>query len=206
MSFYAGNIEGALSAWIGNIALPESNRSCFDRLSRFLDQYSRSDEGTPEDRENLTKRVLLEVFEKHYAVDGDRNVEHAILLELFVDNRWKVLFEKPETARAFVFIATRFVETNMRSIPNYAVTVLRRFCRAMSGRNDGGVQDADITLRSIAASLFGEPWCAVIYDTRNSGESLSDLIKSTAPEFVNGVLSADNGRQDVTLPDMSNSV
>jgi hypothetical protein len=54
--------------------------------------------------------------------------------------------------------------------------------------------------RTFASALFGEAWCALVYDAMPRGLLLPDLIASTHPPFLPGRLGVDRAEVPLALP------
>lgn len=63
--------------------------------------------------------------------------------------------------------------------------------------------DKDAKIRAIAAALFGDAWCTLVYDVRSDLEPLAILVANRKPEFVSGRLTSSQEQLAHTLPDLA---
>jgi hypothetical protein len=186
---YQEHVAAALSRW-----LPMRTRSAFDQLASLLGRRmgQEANDGlvgpsTTAD-ELLVKATWLRIFEVHDATVNIRSLEGRLLSGLFYNNRWRPLFEREDSARAFVFMAVRFLcNGEMNGEINQSVAAQLEFAMA-DWFEPIETRDPD-HCRAIAGALFGNAWCTFVYDERKRGTSLLTLLKEGWPSFLPGRLS-----------------
>lgn len=206
MESYEDRINQALALWL--VSYAEHAKNAFDSLVSLLESYAKSTEDSLDKREALTKNVWLKVFEQHCAGNSEGVREYDLLEGLFASKRYLVLFEKEETARAFVVATIRYVETNTFQ-PTYSFATINRESIRLKLVDAvykwlGPDEDwATATLRSMAIALFGEPWCVLVYDSCGDSASLADTIANTQPAFLPGRLMSTLDPPAEDLPEMT---
>jgi hypothetical protein len=174
----------------------------FDRLVYCLARIGDHPGGvtppkTPAD-ELLIKTTWLKVFEQHDTAVPFRSLERRVLTGLLHNNRWHALFEREDTAHAFIFVLARFLWIDdIRGEPDIAILDLAR--TAMGVWVPPGADTQTWIYRPLAVALFGNAWCDLVYDTRRE-VSLSALIRETRPSFLPGRLSGSSEKTFVPLP------
>lgn len=189
--------ENRLAAWKLNHR-DEDDLRCAIKAYHWATELG---DGAPAAGVLLAKTVWPAVLE-HLASRIDyTDLEYDLISTLLITQGWRHLFDGHDTASAFVVRATRYIELGAHSNAMLAEAIGIRFIRAVSGWLEPGTYNA--SLREIAAALFGEVWCALIYDARGEDDSLAALIEATNPEFIPGRLTSRYENYAVDLPDMS---
>lgn len=175
----------------------------FSLLLGHLAAYVASPEALADGGEKLTRTVWIEMFKLQ--LEGVRigHLDSDLLAGLFTNNRWQSLFDSDAEARSLVLLTTRYLDNYMIFNPLSTSTMWARIVTAWSEWLEPGVGAENATVRSIIAALFGEPWCALVYDVRGESVSLTDLITLHAPEFLPGRLKFEHRQTVEHLPDLS---
>jgi hypothetical protein len=125
-----------------------------------------------------------------------------ILAGLLQNNRWVPLLERNYTAHALVALLARKQIPSAMTRPELLMQRdSERRAMAIIHRLVGPTYKVGgHSWRAFAKELFGEPWCALVYDSQPEGAYLTDLILRTRPEFLPGVLRDGPPRGSTGLP------
>jgi hypothetical protein len=201
MSNHRKCVDAALLAWMASTS--SNSKSRLECLIRELDAYKASSDAGADRGENFTKSVWLEVFNTYSTVEHGVRVQFYLLSGLLKNERWRTLFEQIDTAHAFVSLAIGYIENNASGIGQQGYLVRSKFAAGLSEWLVPGEGVEGTSIREIAAALFGEPWCVLVYDASSPGTSLAALIGATRPEFLPDRLTAGAVQHASPLPDIS---
>lgn len=201
---YGELVLTTLTAW-------ESNRRAGYRgngtlaLVRALDKYNASPEATASGGDLLARDVwarLLDYFSNEHRYS---RLEFHVLSGLLSGDGWQILFDAEDSARSLVVNAIAFAEANAGLKKENADSIGVKLSIAMAHWIRPAAERETASLRSVAAALFGEPWCVLIYDARGGNESLADVLKATQPEFLPGRVRSGHhaGVPSLPLPDFT---
>lgn len=204
MGSYEKRVCEALTEWLEHLQLKRSDNSCFARLAFAVKTYSSSAEASEDGGEGLSRSVWLEVFERRVPSRCSPFIDYGLLVGLLETGGWRTLFETAETARAFVLLAIGYIESHRVGSHTWRATTIQfHLAMVTEAWLDQGIEQGVSTLRDIAAALFGEPWCMLIYDDRVNNELLSDMLAATEPDFLPGRLTVEARPAALKLPDLS---
>jgi hypothetical protein len=131
-----------------------------------------------------------------------RQLKYAVLQGMLDMDGWRILFERSDTARAFVLSAIRYIETSAGPDQSNADALIIAIERTMPAwSSNEGLSRA--CMRPLAAALFGEPWCVMVFDESAVMDKLSTLIMTTQPEFLPGLITSKLEHAVLELPQMT---
>jgi hypothetical protein len=201
-SSYSGRVAAALAKF-----LHSGLHADIDDLARLLGHhYASAGPGTPDD-ETVAISAWVTVLRRYDRTSSASSyTERCVLPGLLRNDRWRTLFQCEADAYAFVIVLTRCLRRgDARKAPlpaeRDAYRDLRRSVHSvMAAWFQPGIEPGQFTLRDLANALFGEAWCATIYDGCSDKISLPHLIESTKPPFLPGRLAADVVQHAENLP------
>lgn len=217
MDAYVNSVWGALATWSVNLGKSGRGNGDIARLVSAMTAYTEAYAefySTPprvvDDRcEALTLQVWTQVLERHVEAKCKDYLDLA-LRSLLMRGRWRALPSKGGLAHALMALAVQYVEerTAVEAELDGGLELLFRdaiklkLTTAVSEWLPPKMDAHTATLRDVAAALFGEPWCVLVYDSREADASLHRLIWSARPEFLSGRLISDVELVETALPCM----
>jgi hypothetical protein len=155
-----------------------------------------------------TALVDLLVLNKNDSDSHSLRIEHTLLDGLLRKERWRSCLETLPAAHAFAALIANFYASYPKrplSIANQSlrVEVHRKLTPALAGWLYAGAGDVQYTRRTFACALFGEAWCTLTLDVLADSASLADIIRSTKPQFLPGLVPAQKDDVLLDLPWLS---
>lgn len=209
---FEDNVALALGRWLGG----DKTKRQICVLARLLGSASIVGARTPtaliqEDKasEDLASRTWLEVLRSYAPTDNNAfEVERHIVAGLLQNDRWRLLLTTEQAARAWACLVSRFFAHGASARRGDDVATISMY-RDVAGDLypaltdwlgadylDGGCYED----RTFASVLFGDAWCVLVFDARPQHMTLAELVESTLPTFVPGVLPIDTEQAYCALP------
>jgi hypothetical protein len=130
------------------------------------------------------------------------NLAYKLITGLFTKGGWQTFFDSHDTAMDFVVTVIGYIETTVGPIEVYGEATAIRFGRALSKWLPPRLEVRPHSVRLIASALFGEPWCAMVYDPCADSAFLAAVISATQPDFLPGRLTSCVAAEAQQLPDL----
>jgi hypothetical protein len=203
MSTCEQRVDDALLKWTEQVMFNAQSVNCFNLLVQEINAYNESAEALVDEGERITVRVWSEVCRMYFAKNGKNYIGQHLLDEMYKNRRWRRLFDSEKDAHAFVFTAALCIEQNSLSINKILGDSWReRWAATMPDWIEREDVNQTPQLRAIAAALFGEPWCVLVYDAAGEDASLARLVATTKPEFLPDRLTYGAVQHASPLPDL----
>jgi hypothetical protein len=198
---YEDRLSKAVLQWRG--CEPPHRKAYYDQMIREIDAYVTYSDAEPHKQEIVLKNMWLAVFDRYFKVDC-LGIELSLLQGILENDRWRPLFDKPDTAYHFSFLVFKYVQEMHLDCNHPMGSVVLRMLRSAMPEWIGPVTgDDENSLRPIAVALFGDPWCAVVYDALGHYESLGVLIATTRPPFLPGRINGSIEPIAAPLPELT---
>lgn len=123
--------------------------------------------------------ALVAMFNDETSLSG-KFTAASILEGLLRNDRWRNCLSTQERARGLVMLAVPMTRYN-----SVVTTDIQRVLNVWL--KPQGPYEV-FSPRSLACALFGEPWCALVYDGLRDRMELGPIIESTQPQFLEGLL------------------
>jgi hypothetical protein len=192
--FHKNRVLRELSRWEFSIASPNVHDVL---LSTVINSFTASHE-LHNGGALLVKSVWPVVFSKKGGALGLERVGISLILALLKKNAWRLMFDDYESAFNFSVTALRCAESVTKRAEGSAV--LMYLGDAMQDWIAPGVTRLSITPRTIAAALFGEAWCVLMYDSSGPSETFADILEQTRPQFLPGRLRTEPNEIAIEMP------
>lgn len=135
--------------------------------------------------------------------------EQSILTGLLKNDRWRTLFQCEDNAYAFVIVLARYVRKGEPGQTKPTVDrdayqdLLFKAHTAMAPWFGPGIELGAFTSLDLACALFGDAWCAFVYESCSDRIALEDVVASTRPPFAAGRLAASLSQAAHPLPELA---
>jgi hypothetical protein len=203
LNTYEERVNDALIKWADQTRGRVRHLYSFEQLVKVLAAYTASPEASSDAGARVTKNAWATVFTTYFVDKSDRNLEFFVLKSLLEHGRWRALCDSAETAHAFVSIVTGYIEAHDMDWNIELGDAIRTAWAEALSEWIGPTESVEATtLRAIAAALFGELWCVLVYDSRLPDESLAGLIAEFRPEFLPGRMTSCIELQAAHLPEL----
>jgi hypothetical protein len=137
-------------------------------------------------------------------------VERHIIAGLLQNDRWHVLLDTEDDARAWISLLARFQSRGAaenKALPLDDINMNRSVADALRGVLIEWLAPylgtGDYVQRDFAQVFFGDAWCAMVLEGCAEEISLATLLDSTRPPFLPGRLNIDSTYVMQNLPDLS---
>jgi hypothetical protein len=176
-----------LDTWVANIALENGNCDPTALLLAIKSGVRDPEACGADGWDALDLTIWETVLKQHmdgYDIDA---IAEKMMYGLLDNNLW----QKLTSAHAHEYIALALAKIDSGQL---------LFAWSMAKKILPHHPPALVNSRDLAAVLFGEPWCCLIYDQRESRASMLDLIHTTAPAFLRGWVEGTVEGQVLALP------
>lgn len=188
----------ALTAWTESLSLPDRDVDDVWKIASAIDAY-RAFCTEPAICEKLTQHVWIKVLEQYVAGNCEPGLRYYLSLVLLTRDRWREIPERDGLACVFMAMAIGVIEDQAKNAKHGSTAGVAIVSQLRQQLLAGGVSewlppgsDPTVTpLRDIAAALFGEHWCILVYDSaRGQDVSFAELLAANRPAFLPGRLTS----------------